>query len=152
MTLRPTADMSLDRLRQLLAAYGADARRWPDNERDSATALIAGSAVARDLLAEADALDAALSAAPADVPDAALARLTAATAFPPPRNVSPARGWANGWSALSGVLWPRAAVFATVTALGILTGLTIEPIYPGGEANAMVLSDLDGDMGEDLGI
>ena len=77
--------MTLNRLRTIVEAYGADPRRWPEAERGPAEALVAESTAARDLVARAGRLDAALAEAAADVPDAALARLTAATAFPPPR-------------------------------------------------------------------
>ena len=144
--------MSLGRLRQLAEAYGADPRRWPASEREAATAFLAASSAARDLLAAARQLDGVLALAPAEVPDAALARLTAATAFPPPRRAaSPPMASASGWMGwLASAFWPRATVLAGMMALGIITGLAIEPVTAGSDAYASVLSDLTGDLDEEL--
>lgn len=144
--------MTLDRLRQLAAAYGADPRRWPENERDGARVFIAGSSAARDVLAEAGQLDAILAMAPAEVPEAAVARLTAATAFPPPRrSPSPIMVSGNVWLGwLASAVWPRATVLAGMMALGIMTGLAIEPVYSGTDAYASVLSDFTGELDEEL--
>lgn len=152
MTTRGNSTMTLDRVRQLAAAYGADPRRWPDGERDAAKALIAGSPAARDLLAEAGQLDAVLALAPAEVPDAAMARLTAATTFPPRRSVapSPMASATSLMAWLTSAVWPRATVLAGMMALGIITGLAIEPVYSGTDAYASVLSDFTGDLDEDL--
>lgn len=60
-----TPQMTLERLAELLTAYGADAARWPEAERDAALALIEGSATARMALAETRALDALLAHDPA---------------------------------------------------------------------------------------
>lgn len=152
MTTRGNSTMTLDRLRQLAAAYGADPRRWPDGERDAANALIAASSAARHILSEASQLDAVLAMAPAEVPDAAMARLTAATAFPPRRTMARSpmaspTGWIGRWAS---AFWPRATVLAGMMVLGIMTGLTIEPVYSGTDAYASVLSDFTGDLDEDL--
>jgi hypothetical protein len=145
--------MTLERLRQLIAAYGADPRRWPDDERDSAEAFVAGSAIARDAMAQARELDSVLGMASGDVPDAAMARLTAATAFPPARTASPTRSAAGGWLAnLASAFWPRATVFASMAVLGIIVGLAIEPIYSSSDANAMVVGDFNSDVVEGLGL
>jgi hypothetical protein len=58
--------MTLKRFEQIVEAYGADPRRWPDDERDAACAFAqTHPADARPRLAAAAALDAALDA---DVP------------------------------------------------------------------------------------
>ena len=57
--------MTVERLTELIAAYGADPARWPEAERDAALALIEESAIARGALAEARALDALLAQDPA---------------------------------------------------------------------------------------
>lgn len=149
--------MTLERLRQIIAAYGADARRWPDGEREAAETFVAGSPDARNLVARERALDEGLALVSDAVPDAAMARLTAATAFPPPRaTVSPAyaaRGSRGGWLAgLASAAWPRATVFASMAALGIMTGLVVEPVYSTNDANATVVSDFNADVVEDLGL
>ena len=105
--------MTLDRLRQILAAYGGDPDRWPDDERDAAEALIAASPAAREALAQEQTLDAGLALAASEVPDDAMARLTAAMAFPPPRQMAAPANVAKGWFAsLASAFWPRATVFA----------------------------------------
>jgi len=151
MTTQGISTMTLDRLRQLAAAYGADPRHWPASERDAATALIAGSSVARGVLAEAGQLDALLGMAPAEVPDEAMARLTAATAFPPRRPIaSSPTASANGWMGwLASAFWPRATVLGGMMALGIITGLAVEPVYSSTDAFAAVMSDLTGDLDEE---
>lgn len=62
--------MTPKRLKQMLAAYGAQPRRWPEAEREAALALLAGSDEARRLLEEARAIDRLLDVVPA--PEAAL--------------------------------------------------------------------------------
>jgi len=53
--------MSRERFEALADAYGGDPGRWPDAERDAAAALMAGDpALAREVLAAASRLDAAL--------------------------------------------------------------------------------------------
>jgi len=59
----PRTTIDLERLRTLLDAYGGSPRAWPDAERDAALALLARSAAARRLQADALALDAVLDAA-----------------------------------------------------------------------------------------
>ena len=129
--------MTLQRLQAILAAYGAAPAHWPAAERAAVELLIAHSAEAARLVAQARDLDRALDASTADVPADALARLTAATAFPPARTaarqtlIKPARkGFASGWaSGLAAAFWPRAAMFASIAALGIVVGLASEPVY-----------------------
>src|SRR3954471_2777469 len=54
----------LNRVRDLLGAYGADPRRWPPAERARALLLLGNSAEAAVLQREAAALDALLDQAP----------------------------------------------------------------------------------------
>ena len=60
---RKDVEMNRERFLELLSAYGADMRRWPEAERTAAQAFAAGAGaeVAAEL-AEARALDAALDA------------------------------------------------------------------------------------------
>lgn len=145
--------MTLDRLRQILAAYGGNPDRWPDDERDAAEALIAASPVARDAVTQECALDAGLALAASEVPDDAMARLTAAMAFPPPRQTAAPASVASGWFAnMASAFWPRATVLASMAALGVIVGLAIEPVYSPTDANASVVSDFNVDVAEDLGL
>jgi hypothetical protein len=68
----PPFGEDLDRLRAIFDAYGGDPLRWPDAERAAALALLARSADARRLHAEALRLDAALDLLPARPPSPGL--------------------------------------------------------------------------------
>lgn len=55
--------MTIERLRQILDAFGADPARWPKTERDGALALLANSREAQRLRDEARRLDSLLNEA-----------------------------------------------------------------------------------------
>jgi hypothetical protein len=83
------------RAAEIIAAYGADAARWPDAERATALHVVAASPVLTAALAEARRLDADLTAwaqAPLDVTSRAAAD-AAAVALRRPR---PFLRWAMG--------------------------------------------------------
>ncbi len=65
--------MTLQRLQQLLEAYGANPERWPLEERAAAVALLARSTEARAKQAEAARLDTLLDLAPVVQPSEELA-------------------------------------------------------------------------------
>lgn len=122
--------MTLDRLREIVGAYGAAAHRWPAAERAAALALVAGNADARALLDDALRLDLMLDAAPAAEPasDMLVSRIMAAR----PRAVTTA-SQANlvraaprrGLRGLLQVLWPygSAAFPAGALAASIMLGV-----------------------------
>lgn len=57
--------MNAERFSALIEAYGADARRWPEADREPARAFrLAEPALTARLLAEADMIDALLDASP----------------------------------------------------------------------------------------
>jgi len=60
MTDQPKTAVTLDRLAQLLDAYGAESARWPEHERAAALQLIAASPEAQAMQRTALELDAAL--------------------------------------------------------------------------------------------
>ena len=129
------AGMSLVRFAELAAAYGADLDRWPDSERLDALALAARSAEARDLLADAHGVDAALAMldrppAPSDALHARIAALEAGAAPPLPR--------------LARVTAPlgRAAVFAMAAAAGIVVGVYLAPPGAGDAGLALIEASL----------
>ena len=102
--------MTNDRALEIIAAYGADATRWPATERDALAAAIAVSPVLQAALTDARATDATLADMLGDwaqvVPTAAdSARLAAAARAPAPR-------W-NRW--LGGAL--AAAIAASLIAI-----------------------------------
>jgi len=72
--------VSVERLRELLDAYGATPDHWPEAERDAAERLVARSADAATLAQEASALDRLLDAAAVEAPSAGLAARVLAAA------------------------------------------------------------------------
>lgn len=104
--------MRLDRFRELLDAYGAEPRRWPEAERASAEQFMAENAVARALADEARGLDAWLDAGwSPETSELTVARVVRAA--PSPRAILSRLGLA------SGVGWAAAA------AAGLLVGLSL---------------------------
>jgi len=118
--------MMIWRFRRLIAAYGADPARWPPGQRGRAAALLAHSARARALLAEAQAFDALLMAdakPPADEQLAA-AIIARSTARPQERSLAavPARAIGVEWSLAR--LWPQALGLAAAAVIGFVVGWT----------------------------
>lgn len=116
-------DMTLKRLREILAAYGARPERWPAGERDGAHALLAGSMQAREAVTEAARLDDVLDLDPAPAPSPELAariqRYDIAAA--PPGIWTRLGGWLNdgyGAFALRPAALPVAVMLATIVGLG----------------------------------
>jgi hypothetical protein len=140
--------MTIDRLRILIEAYGAEPTRWPDNERSYAITLMAQSAEARALVAEAASLDRLLARYdnPAEGAVNPLALVTAVTAQPQgaplttlPRPANQNRieiswrnfvalaaaaviGFAIGWSGLDQDFLPNAAQAHAVDQALVLGG------------------------------
>ncbi len=113
--------MTLKRFGEIVAAYGADERRWPAVERLAARELASSSLEARRLLEHARPLDRLLDSvdAPAPSPDfaAGLAQRLAAPA--------PERSTFVMW--LIGPTW-RPAVMAAVAVFGLFLGLETERV------------------------
>lgn len=135
--------MGLDRLAELLDAYGARSERWPSDERAGALALLAGSAQARALRDCAARLDALLDRLPVAVPSPGLAARVVRAARPP-RAPWPAVWGAAALAAAAGLaLWlavPRAP-------RGVLDAAALARL---GELRTptdalLAASDLDGD-------
>jgi len=114
--------MTVDRLRELLDAYGASPTRWPEAERASAQKLVAESAAARELQREADALDRLLDALPAGDASPAL--------------VSRVLGGAPGRRARRATRWVAAAALplAAAAALGFWLLARQKPASPTADA------------------
>lgn len=148
MTPKPmTGVMNVTRLTEILAAYGAAPARWPEGERAAAQALLARTlamgapderAMLTEALAEAEALDGALTGFVAPVPDDAMARLTAAVAFPPARIRHDSRF--DLFAMLQMIFKPAAAVGATMVALGLFVGFTVDPAYSSGDGSDYTVS------------
>lgn len=132
--------MQLERLRELVDAYGGDPRRWPPAERASAAELLAGSPQAQGLVAEAKAVDRLLDRAPPLAPpildaERLAARATAAAQDRPivhPAGAMPLAG--RG-------LWLRVASLAAAAVIGFMVGWT--QLADTSEATAASGSSLD---------
>lgn len=70
--MREPTEMKLERLAEILDAYGGDPLRWPEAERLAAQGLVARDPRAAAMAAEAEALDALLDASPGLAPSVAL--------------------------------------------------------------------------------
>lgn len=119
-------------LESVIATYGADRTRWPAPDRLRFASLLAESAEARRLLAEAAALDRLLDGAPAfqESRCGGLAERIVAAALAEPRQArrrtlqSPsAQRWSGARRAAgSAGGWAPAAMLAASLALGIFAG------------------------------
>jgi len=112
-------DMTVDRVRALLAAYGADPERWPAAERAAAERLLADDPALASEFADARAFDSLLDALPAPAPSPALrVRL---------KDI-PDRA-RLGWTAPLAWLWPfgtpwrPAAGLVAAALLGVIVGI-----------------------------
>ena len=114
--------MTHERLLELIAAYGAEPMGWPDSERDAARALLDADPQAfEQALAEARAIDAALTRSAIPEPSAALADWVLAAAPSAPRQRA---GWRQGLSAIvfpQGARWPAGAALASLV-MGLVGG------------------------------
>ncbi len=109
--------MDLNRFREIVDAYGADARRWPEGERAAALAF-AERSDAHAILAEADALDALLDAGPTPAASPELRERILASSLRRPRFApGPVFAWRGG-RVLSG------AALAAACACGVVFGWT----------------------------
>lgn len=111
--------MTAERFLALVAAYGADRRRWPDGERAAAEAFAATHAdISAPALAEADAMDALLHRSPTPQVSMSLRDRVTAAAVSARRT---GRVWKNRLSIAFGAGW-AAATCAGVAAGVMLTG------------------------------
>lgn len=151
--------MTMGRLTELLAAYGADPRRWPADERPAAEAMLAASADARALAERERELDLMLDAAPdAEVPAALIERLVAARPRPMaagPMAAARQRPVAGGMrSFLAGfarAVWPYgspalpAGALAASIMLGIAFGAAMPSALGGLYAEKTIATSTTGD-------
>lgn len=131
-----TTPLSPQRFADLLAAHGADPRRWPLAERAAALALLAASPEARRQQHEAARLDALLDAwqPPAPAPDLRLRLLRAAPLAQRAESLLH-----RLWRELGG--WRLAApALAGALALGVAVGARLPAIEAGDDAEAEWLS------------
>ncbi|MGE0045012.1 MAG: hypothetical protein AB7J28_13150 [Hyphomonadaceae bacterium] len=102
--------MDRERFEAIVAAYGADARRWPQTERASALAFSQSDGAAAQLLGEARALDAAMDADAGDAgpSDLLVARIMRAAPKPARSIIRPQ--------------WRPAAALAACAVFGLAVG------------------------------
>jgi hypothetical protein len=113
--------MSLSRFGELVSAYGADAARWPDNERDDALALLDKEPLAAAILEHERDLDFKLALAePMHASSELIGRILA--------GAEKARiGWQDVlWP--FGPLWQPVIAVACASAFGIVFGLLASPV------------------------
>ena len=123
--------MNAERLKILADAYGADPRRWPQAEREAATALLTADPAAERLLFEARQIDLALDAAPRPAVSHALRERVIATAAT--AGLSPRRGRFDKLMWLSGAGW------AAACAAGVVAGMNLSsPFVTAVEADAVL--------------
>lgn len=129
-------EMTLERLTEIVEAYGASPLRWPVAEREAAKALLAREPHARALADDARKLDAFLDAAPDGLAsDALVSRIMAARPRAVPTKAGNiARGQSSGgslWRALVQTVWPYgspafpAGALAASVMLGVTLGLAL---------------------------
>lgn len=114
--------MTIERLKALAEAYGADLRRWPASERPFAESLVTTDPAARAALEEAAAMDVLLDASPRPTPSAALAARILAAA-PKARE---ARAHLGRIFWFLGAGWAAAACAGVVAGVGLTTHLTAD--------------------------
>lgn len=121
MTQPPNTAATLERLAQLLDAYGGEPARWPEQERAAALQLIAASPEAAALHRAALELDGALDLSV--VPDAASSALRARVLEIPIKHPFAAKsGWGWSWN------WKFALFALTPCVIGFLSGtLLMDP-------------------------
>jgi hypothetical protein len=126
--------MNQQRFEQLVACYGADERRWPEEERQAAAAWAKSSPQAAALLQEARVVDGWLDQVPGLEPSAA-ARRAVLQAAPVPR-VS----WAERLDRWAAGLWPLGHNWQPVGALALaaVLGLATGVAMPANEAEQEV--------------
>lgn len=113
--------MDRSRFLALTEAYGADLRRWPEDERAAAEAYRAAEPeAARVALAQADALDDLLFASRPPQPSAALRDRVIAAAARTPRRVS----WRARLGLVMGAGWAAAACAGVVAGVVMTSHLT----------------------------
>lgn len=120
--------MTSERFLALVAAYGADARRWPESERAAARAFAdADPAAAGPALADADAVDAQLHASRVAHPSMALRdRVIASAAEAGLKARREGRRWLDRLALALGAGWAAAACAGIVAGVMMTTYLTAD--------------------------
>ena len=119
--------MKLSRLSAILAAYGADPERWPEEEREAALALTKSSVPAARALAEARMLDAVLQQQSfPDISEETEQFTLLHSAIVSQARRRPTHTWFGRWFGFDlapSQLWPSLAGLALASVLGFAVGL-----------------------------
>lgn len=120
--------MTAERFLALVAAYGADRRRWPDGERAAAEAFAATRAgISHPALADADAVDALLCRSPTPQVSTALRdRVLAAAASAGGKAGRAGRVWIDRLSLAFGAGWAAATCAGVVAGVMLTSHLTAD--------------------------
>ena len=117
--------MGMDRLRELLEAYGAEPGRWPAKERAAALTLLAENEEARRLQGQAAAIDGLLDRATPIAPPIIDAEVLVANVTATPQRTAeivtlrPAARRSSGAS-----FWLKVASLAAAAMIGFLVGVS----------------------------
>jgi len=115
------SEMTTERVRTLIDAYGADPERWPADERDAARRLVETDPVLSAELADAASFDALLDALPAPAPRPALR--VALNAIPDRARLRWSDRLATLWP--FGAPWGPAAGLVAAALFGVVIGVTV---------------------------
>ncbi|GGE12066.1 hypothetical protein GCM10011529_18000 [Polymorphobacter glacialis] len=138
--------MNSERALEIIAAYGADARRWPDAERGGVLALVAADAGVAAALAEARGLDGWLAGWAGDVaPRRFDAEAIMATAQVP---VMPRTSPVRRWFASSALAVAVAVGLALVVPRPVTTEIATNSPVP----SATVEGDVSGSDADDFAL
>ena len=142
--------MNLERFRQIVNAYGADARRWPAGERDAALAFAAENpGLCGAVLEEAGELDAWLASDTIEPAGAALTARIVASA-PVGQATRPRRRFV--WSGLGFAGIGLAGALAGALAVAVFMPAILPVGYDDGDGRTMVTAfdDVATDMDQDV--
>ena len=118
---------SIQRLSEVLDAYGADATHWPQDERTMLLELIAGSPAASDLLHEAQRLDRILDLY--SIPEASNDLMKKVlNKLPAPNLLDQFLKWL--WPERKSLIWQPALAASLPLVCGILLGSFLTPLDP----------------------
>lgn len=118
--------MNAERLEQLIEAYGASPRRWPEAERAAAERLLAERPELRASLQAAGDLDHWLDLSPNPRPSAALHDRVLASAVQAGRGRKPVFGLSRPLAWLAGVGMAAATCAGAVSGMALTTHMTAD--------------------------
>lgn len=145
------SDMTETRLLKIIAGYGADPRRWPEQERAAALSSLENAPEAMAAMEEEAGLDALLGQH--ELPPPSLALQTRVAAIPEKQRASRSETLRGYWP--FGAIWQPASGLALAAVVGVMVGIGLPPeditaSAADGEAFAAVITAAGGDIEESL--